>query len=273
MPSRELPPDWSPGSCWAVPAFLEYVQPALTPEAISEAEAQLGVRLPGAYLAVLRHQNGGYARGVHDVACRIYGIGPRYPSITLDGAWWRPKNANPKAWAPERPDLLIPFDGDGHWDMCFDYRTVGPRGEPSITFVDCEGEREEAIAIDFLEYLVGLVDDTTIGAVRIYGDVGAEQVARRIAERLGAPEPTVDTWSHGYATWRVALPLGTSQWCWCTPNRVPAGFRREGNTVVVTAETALRIPEDPDCAVLVSATDECVTAVSAVVAALGWATR
>jgi hypothetical protein len=45
---------------------------------------------------------------------------------TLDGAWWRPKNADPEAWAPDGAALLIPFDGDGHWDMCFDYGSVGP---------------------------------------------------------------------------------------------------------------------------------------------------
>ena len=271
MSTRALPLHWSPDSYWRVPAFLDYVQPVLTTEAIAAAEAQLGVRLPTVYLALLRHQNGGYTRGSHDVANTIYGIGPGYPSITLDGAWWRPRNADLEAWAPERPDLLIPFDGDGHWDMCLDYRAVGPDGEPSVTFVDSECEREQAVAADFLAYLEGLVVD--MSGIRIYGEVEPEAVARRIAARLGSTDPTVDTWSHGYPTWRVALPGGTSQWCWCTPNRVPAGFRREGNRVAVTNETALRMPDDPECAVLVSATEESVAAIAAVVAEEGWEVR
>ena len=268
---RVLLLDHPPASYWAVPAYLEYVQPALTPAVIAAAEAQLGVRLPAAYLAILGAQNGGYLRRVHDIANTVYGIGPAFPSITLDNGWWRPKNADPDEWAPERPDLLIPFDGGGHWDMCFDYRISGPEGEPSVTFVDIENEAEKPVAADFVAYLRSLEDDTEVESVRLYG-VELSSVARALASQLGAPAPTVDSLAHGYPTWRISMP-GDSEWGWCTPNRVPAGFRREGKRVVVTEETALRIPEDPDCTVFVAATEDSRGAVSEALRALGWSGR
>src|SRR4051812_38543444 len=113
----------APGWYWRVPALLDSVQPTLTDEAVSAAEAQLGVKLPPAYLALLRQQNGGYLRATWPASYSrmLHGIGPKAPSITLDQARWRPKNRSSKVWAPSQPELLIAFDGDGHWDMCFDY--------------------------------------------------------------------------------------------------------------------------------------------------------
>ncbi|WRZ89722.1 SMI1/KNR4 family protein [Streptomyces sp. NBC_01007] len=43
------------------------VQPALTDQAIAEAERLLGVTLPGSLLDLLRHQNGGVVAGCRDV--------------------------------------------------------------------------------------------------------------------------------------------------------------------------------------------------------------
>ena len=48
-----------PGRLWKMPAYAGSVQPPLTPEIIAQAEAQLGVTLPEAYLEILRFQNGG----------------------------------------------------------------------------------------------------------------------------------------------------------------------------------------------------------------------
>ena len=47
---------------WRVPAYLPYLQPALTEEAILAAENSIGFKLPTAYLELLREQNGGYIR-------------------------------------------------------------------------------------------------------------------------------------------------------------------------------------------------------------------
>src|SRR3954451_23089396 len=110
----------APGWYWRVPALLDSVQPALTDELVSAAELQLGVKLPASYLALLGRQNGGYLRAAWPASYSrmLWGIGPKAPSITLDQARWRPKNRAPQAWAPSLSELLIPFDGDDHWDMC-----------------------------------------------------------------------------------------------------------------------------------------------------------
>jgi hypothetical protein len=204
----------------------------------------------------------------------LFGIGSRYPSITLDEAWWRPKNRSPDAWSPPLPELLIPFDGDGHWDMGFDYRKRGPVGEPAVTFVDCEGEREDSIADSFVEYLAGWVDEVAETETRIYGDVNPESVVRQLSRQMGVSEATVevDDFSYGYPTWRIALP-GQSEWCWCSPNRLPAGFRREGKQVIVTDQTAFRIPDDPDCVVLLGCTESSKGAIRAALVALRLVTR
>ena len=120
---------WQPHLLWDVPAFLEYVQPALTPDAVRAAEKQLRVTLPGAYLAMVEVQNGGHLRATwpdlpHQ---RLDGIGPRFPSITRDEAWWRTPDAENDMWVPDQPELLIAFDGGGHWNLCFDYRGGGRR--------------------------------------------------------------------------------------------------------------------------------------------------
>ena len=267
-------PDHSPLSYWKVPAYLDSVQPALTRAAVTAAETQLGVKLRQAYLALLWQQNGGYLRATWPdrVSRALNGIGPRFPSITLDDAWWRPGNAGPEEWVPRDPELLIPFDGDGHWDMCFDYRACRPNGEPTVTCVDCELEEETAIADSFSRFLAGLVDETAQESTRLYGSVDPQDVAHRMAEHLRLSEPSMDAWAYGYPVWHIAL-RGKSQSCWVSRNRAPAGFRREGERVLVTKETALRLPEDPDCVVLLACTDESKAVVLAALTALGLSTR
>lgn len=173
--------------------------------------------------------------------------------------------------APPDSLLLIPFDGDGHWYMCFDYRSSGPRGVPSITFVDFECEREELVAQNFLEFLSGLVDEVAEKSIRVYGHQDAEGVARAIATHLQLTQPSEDEFSEGFPTWRIALP-GEAEWCWLSPNRVPTGFRREGSRVITTDATALRLPEDPNCSVLVSVTDGSGQMIGSALAALGLST-
>lgn len=92
-----------PAGYWQVPAFLDYVQPSLTDEAVALAEEQLGVTLPSPYLKLLRQQNGGYLRAASGISSQLNGIGPRFPSITRDEAWWRPRNADTGAWHPPIP--------------------------------------------------------------------------------------------------------------------------------------------------------------------------
>lgn len=259
------------GRLWSAPAYLPYVQPTLTEERVAAAERQFAVRLPVFYVALLRQQNGGYLRGAAGASRCLAGIGPKFPSIVQDDAWWRPRNATPGVWVPPCSELLVPFDGDGHWDMCFDYRLHGGLSEPAVTYVCCESECEESIAPSFEDYLASM-EDPLAAHTRLYGEVDAESVARRLADRLRTGTPTVDNVAHGYDQWRLRMP-GDSQWIWCSPNRVPTGFDRVDYKVTTTETTTLQLLEDPGCSVLVAVTDGSRSRCLDALAALGFEMR
>ncbi len=256
-------------SLWIAPAFLDYVHEPLTSKAVLAAEKQLGVTLPRMYIAMLSEQNGGYLRGAiaESVSNTLFGIGEKFPSITGDSAPWRTRGRGAE-WAPDGAERLIPFDGDGHWHMCFDYRARGPHEEPSVSFVDSEVHRAQEVAPSFDAYLAAIIDETADRALRLRAPLAASVVARRIGSQLAVEAPTVDRFSHGYDTWRLALE-GMYQWCWVHPNVVSRGFRRENKRVIVTDETALRIPEDAECHTIVSCTDESRASVERAIEALG----
>jgi hypothetical protein len=240
---------------WSVPAFLDYVQPALTSEAVRGAQLQLGIRLPASYLMMLEVQNGGYLRATWPDSPHtcLNGIGPGFPSITRDEAWWRAPGAEDEMWVPPQRELLIPFDGDGHWDLCFDYRVTGPDGEPSIAFIDNEVEQDVQVADSFESFLAGLVDEVEQTAIRIYADIGLDEFAEAFAVASGAEVADQGSWNNGYRHLRANLG-GDGMWAWIGPNRVPSGFRRDGNDVVVTSATGLRLPRDEACRLIVEFT-------------------
>ena len=130
-----------PELIWNVPAYLSLVQPELTDEIIQAAEQQLGVKLPAAYLNLLRFQNGGNLRfeAPDSMLNRIYGIGPRAPSITtayVSEEWGE---------VSFEIDNLVPIDGGGHWNICLDYRKN--KIEPQVTYVDMECDSQHMICL------------------------------------------------------------------------------------------------------------------------------
>ncbi len=260
---------WQPDLLWDVPAFLEYVQPALTPDAVHAAERQFGVTLPSAYLAMLAVQNGGYLRATwpdlpHE---RLDGIGPEFPSITRDDAWWRAPDAEEEMWVPPEPGLLVPFDGGGHWNLCFDYRGAGPRADPTIAYIDIEAEQDVPVAGSLDAFLDGLVDEVDATAFRISADVSLDAFAQVFAAVSGREVVDQGDWNYGYRQLRAQMVDGA--WMWVSENRVPAGVRRDGNQVVATAETALRLPADPACRLIVTCTPDAVKATRAALRATG----
>lgn len=144
-------------SIWRIPAFIPYIQPPLTDEAITAAETKMGYPLPKDYIDLLRTQNGGYisytfGETAHD---RIIGIGPNYPTIT---AFEWLKEMEEISTVPSL-DGLFPFDGDGHWNICLDYRRN--KIEPEITCISLEAPyHEDTIASCFKEYLQKLTITT-----------------------------------------------------------------------------------------------------------------
>lgn len=158
-----------PAQIWRVPPYEGYVQSLLTDELLDATERELGVRLPTAYVALLRVQNGGYLRVgfpedrnynvTHSV---IRGIGTKYPRLTKDAWWHDEEDFEP---VPAGAEWLIPFDGDGHWDLCLDYRqsptdATGLRTDPAVVVIDTEEldpNIESFVAESFCAYLGQLV--------------------------------------------------------------------------------------------------------------------
>ncbi len=301
-------------SVWNVPADLLYVQPVLTEEAAAQAEALLGVTLPRAYLDLLREQNGGYLRPSALPASSvwypdaIWGIGPNFPNITAVWAWsdWNedaPKNAGPLVpgrsafsetegeWKPENAELLIPFDGDGFWFLCFDYRLHGPYSEPCISYIDLGERTDRKIAgcfSDFLEMLKPVLSQNALG-IRTPGKI--EDVAARLDEVFGSRHvgPWISEGGYPVCKWGFAWPgfLPSIQrlfgrlevndvwpFAFLSPNEVPRGYVSDDNPryaelVDLLPGTALRFPEYPDCRFILECDLEITTRVKAALSKAG----
>ena len=97
---------------------------------------------------------------VHD---SIAGIGPHFPSLTQFD--WD----ECQEYVSFPLQGLVPFYGDGHWHLCLDYRQTS--GNPSVTHVEIECDRESRIADSFADYLTTL---------RI--DVGDDYVVEEVSD-------------------------------------------------------------------------------------------
>lgn len=223
---------------WSVPAYLDYVHAPLTPAAIDRAQAALGVRLPAAYLAVLRQQNGGQLRLTWPgtVSNTLYGLGDAWPSLTT-------------ARAPG-PGLVC-FDGDGHWSLCLDYRQTGPQDEPEVTLLEPEAGVDRVLAPDFGAFVEGLQEPEPLA--RVYGPVNAQRVAEGLASVLGAQVTEESGRLIPVPLFRVRL--GGHAACWVTANQVVAGYRIVGG-VLHTQGQGLQLRDDPACVALVGWTPD-----------------
>jgi hypothetical protein len=238
---------------WQVPAYLPYLQPPLTDGAVASAEKEIGYKFPTEYLNLLEKQNGGYIRFslpemVHD---SIAGIGPHFPSLTgfhLD-------DGQENVSFPLQG--LIPFDGDGHWYLCLDYRQNSH--SPSITHVDIECDRQSGIANSFADYLTMLqIDADDEYVLEAVSDI--EAVKSKLSSALAVTFDAPDSWAHGYPTHRARLGTENNpEWVWISPNVVPRGFVRPDDPRYSELKdlmpgNALRFPELPAGSYLLSAT-------------------
>jgi hypothetical protein len=248
---------------WRVPAYLPYLQPPLTPEAIADVERSLGVKLPDAYLACLAVQNGGYVRLAfpdRDIPHRmIWGIGPHFPHLGDYCEALDPENREDDLWVPAHSERLVPFDGDGHWHLCLDYRDGS---DPAVCFVDTEAERERRVADSFAAYLRSLAadDDTTQLGIRSVASL--DEVAQRLEPFMQAAFDPANAADSGYPVRRCRLPSGNgASWVWLSPNRVARGFVRPTDPRYAELKDALpgqalRLPEHPDVVVTVGCTPD-----------------
>lgn len=245
-------------SVWSVPAYLPYVHPPLTPDAIAAAERALGVSLPRSFLDLLREQNGGYLRCTlpNSVHSLLWGIGERYPNI-VDQRHWLDLD---EAEQPPGAELLVAFDGDGHWYLCLDYRHVGPHGEPSVSFIDVEIGRESAVAPDFASFCAMWVEEfvnPTWGLINITIDQAATALERALGVRFGQ----ASDFDHGYPLRRAQLSPGKISSLWLCPNRVPRGFKRRRDrcapgVVALFGGEALQLPTHADVTTILACSSE-----------------
>jgi hypothetical protein len=239
-------------SIWRLPAYLPYLQPTLTESAIAAAEQAIGFSLPVEMLSLLRIQNGGYIRFslpemVHD---SIAGIGPNFPSLT-DVDW-----DGVQEYVSFPLQGLVPFDGDGHWHLCLDYRS--DENAPSITYVDIECDSQMPIANSFAEYLGLLsldVDDTFV-----VDSASEPELLNQLSNALSVEFCIPDRGAHGYPIHRAALGTsGDPQWLWVSPNRVIRGFVREDDCRYAEIKDllpgfGLRFPEIGESSMIVDTT-------------------
>jgi hypothetical protein len=138
------------------------VQAPLTDQMIARAHETLGVRLPHAYLSLLRIQNGGYTADSfraypapeptswaadHVPFDSMFGIGEQNEGILQTPYLLR-------EWG--MPEGLVLLTGDGHWWIALDYRTSGPAGPPLVVWYDNEVGQDIQLAEDFESFIKGL---------------------------------------------------------------------------------------------------------------------
>ncbi|WP_431256839.1 SMI1/KNR4 family protein [Roseateles chitinivorans] len=239
------------------------MQEHLTPTAVAQAEAALGVKLPDAYLACLQVQNGGYIRfelpdkePPHD---SIWGIGPHFPNINEYHQALDPEAAEDDGcWSPGDCNRLVPFDGDGHWFLCLDYRDAE---EPRVAFVDVEAELDLQVAATFEGYLRLLVPNYGSDILGLRHAASIDEVARSLRPLTGVDFDPANDQDNGYPVRRCKLQSGGDQeWIWLSPNQVRRGFvrtsdRRYAELKDALQGDALRLPEHPDVQVLIGCTD------------------
>lgn len=149
----------------------KYTEPAPSDELVAEVEAELGYRLPAAYLELCRTRNGGTLRrncfpteGVHVWAedhvavTGLRAIG-RTATWSLLGDLGSPFMQ--AEWG--YPDIGVCFADTptaGHSEFMLDYRESGPQGEPAVVVVDQEADyRISFVAPDFATFIRGLVHE------------------------------------------------------------------------------------------------------------------
>jgi SMI1-KNR4 cell-wall len=162
---------------WQIPKYLPYVHPSLTDEIIANAEKKIGYALPKEYIEILKNQNGGYIRFTlpEKPHGQIYGIGPHFPSLT-DFDW-----SEYEGIVSFKLNGLVPFDGDGHWYVCLDYRQN--KLQPEITFIDTESDYEKPVAKNFQEYL-NLLEIETGNEFVIETDMAIEDFIKKLQRFL-----------------------------------------------------------------------------------------
>ena len=149
-------------------ALKEYVDKAPSDADIAKIEAELGYKLPAAYIQLMKMHNGGIPVKTcfptteptswaedHIAVTGLYNIGFE-KDYSLGG------NAGSRFWIEEwgYPDIGVYFadcPSAGHDMILLDYRKCGPQGEPQVAHVDQESDYKITfLAKDFESFIKGL---------------------------------------------------------------------------------------------------------------------
>jgi SMI1-KNR4 cell-wall len=236
---------------WQVPVYLPYLQPVLTDEILKDAESKVGYKLPIEYIELLKIQNGGYIRFTinETMHSQIYGIGPNFPSLT-DFDWTEYDGC-----VSYELNGLIPFDGDGHWHLCMDYRK--DKFEPEITLINTESDTETLVAKNFEKYISLLLIETD-GYYVVETKEKLEDVIRDISAILKIEFEEPSSYDNGYPVYRTRFK---DAWILISPNTVSNGFvriddeRYEELKSIVNGHS-LRYPEIPAESLLISFSED-----------------
>ncbi|MFJ1299215.1 SMI1/KNR4 family protein [Pseudomonadota bacterium AL_CKDN230030165-1A_HGKHYDSX7] len=188
-----------------------YIEPSPNAAQVAAIEAELGYRLPLAYLELARRQNGGVvARNCHPMdeptswaedhiaITGLYAIG-RDAHYSLCGELGSPFMM--REWGyPDIGVVIATCPSAGHDVVMLDYRECGPQGEPRVVHVDQEDDyRITVVAPDFAAFIHGLVGEEE------FDDSEAERAQAIEMTEQGSLSPIV---IHALAAAGERLPEG-----------------------------------------------------------------
>lgn len=162
--------DFDPRGFWKPSEYAakQYIDNPLTPEMVANVERALGYKLPAAYVALMRSQNGGMPARTHHRTNEPTSWAKDHIAITGLAAIGDAKpyslcgEMGSQFWMEEwgYPPIGVYFancPSAGHDMLCLDYRACGPNGEPTVVHVD--QDRDYAItfvAPSFEAFIRGL---------------------------------------------------------------------------------------------------------------------
>ncbi len=148
-------------------ARKEFVDVPLTDEVLAAVERELGYKLPQDYVALSRHQNGGYPKRMHHQATKSTSREDNHVAINGFFSIGFDKNCSlcgpfgSRFWIEEwgYPDIGYFADcpSGGHDMLCLDYRECGRDGEPRVVHVDEQSDYKIThVSDNFAAFVDGL---------------------------------------------------------------------------------------------------------------------